>query len=248
MAPCITPRLINWPSRKISIRQLKSSTIGACAPACAHCAASQCSRSRGWLHGAARHHHLHATPLLPGRTAAPAPPHGSTACTACIARAPAPAPSPAGQLVAVTGTVVRMSPVRPIVKLMHFICAKCAARITQPFEDGKYTPPTQCESGCAGGWGVWGGQGSRGAQARKVAGAWCAGTAGPVMRPSAARVAGPVLPSPATASGTRAPAPCTIGCRMATLPPAPPRPQPTAAAAAHLSRAAPMPSAWIGRS
>jgi len=29
MAPRITPRLVNWPSRKIAIRQLRSSTIGA---------------------------------------------------------------------------------------------------------------------------------------------------------------------------------------------------------------------------
>jgi DNA replicative helicase MCM subunit Mcm2 (Cdc46/Mcm family) len=52
----------------------------------------------------------------------------------------------AGKLVAVQGTVVRMSPVRPLVCQMHFICAKCANRIIQDFEDGKYMPPAKCAS------------------------------------------------------------------------------------------------------
>ncbi|PNW71712.1 hypothetical protein CHLRE_16g665950v5 [Chlamydomonas reinhardtii] len=54
-----------------------------------------------------------------------------------------------GKLVTLRGTVVRMTPVRPLVTHMDFVCAKCGSRTTQAFTDGVYALPTKCAGdGC----------------------------------------------------------------------------------------------------
>ncbi|CAK9114454.1 DNA helicase MCM8 (Minichromosome maintenance 8) [Durusdinium trenchii] len=54
-----------------------------------------------------------------------------------------------GKFVAIHGTVVRVSGVRPLVKRMDFRCPKCSELITKSMGDGKFQPPTHCESeGC----------------------------------------------------------------------------------------------------
>ncbi|KAG2441933.1 hypothetical protein HXX76_003538 [Chlamydomonas incerta] len=54
-----------------------------------------------------------------------------------------------GKLVTLRGTVVRMTPVRPLVTHMDFVCAKCGSRTTQAFTDGVYALPTKCSGdGC----------------------------------------------------------------------------------------------------
>ncbi len=62
---------------------------------------------------------------------------------------PPPAPC-AGKLVTLRGTVVRMTPVRPLVTHMDFVCAKCGAATRAAFDCGVYAPPTKC-SGVFGG-------------------------------------------------------------------------------------------------
>lgn len=61
-----------------------------------------------------------------------------------------PAVEPAGKLVTLRGTVVRMSLARPLVTQMDFMCGKCGAKATCAFEDGQFTPPTRC-AGSGGG-------------------------------------------------------------------------------------------------
>ncbi|PNH08574.1 DNA helicase MCM8, partial [Tetrabaena socialis] len=54
-----------------------------------------------------------------------------------------------GKLVTLRGTVVRMTPVRPLVTHMVFICAKCGSRTELGFADGLYAVPTKCAgNGC----------------------------------------------------------------------------------------------------
>ncbi|KXZ52381.1 hypothetical protein GPECTOR_9g425 [Gonium pectorale] len=54
-----------------------------------------------------------------------------------------------GKLVTLRGTVVRMSPVRPLVTSMDFVCAKCGARTRQALQDGVYALPAKCSGeGC----------------------------------------------------------------------------------------------------
>ena len=54
-----------------------------------------------------------------------------------------------GTFVAVRGTVLRVSGVRPLVKELDFECSKCGDRIVRSFVEGKYKPPTGCETqGC----------------------------------------------------------------------------------------------------
>ncbi|GIL88344.1 hypothetical protein Vretifemale_16312, partial [Volvox reticuliferus] len=54
-----------------------------------------------------------------------------------------------GKLVTLRGTVVRMTPVRPLVTQMDFVCAKCGSSTSQAFTDGVYTLPTKCTGdGC----------------------------------------------------------------------------------------------------
>ncbi len=53
-------------------------------------------------------------------------------------------PPGAGKFVSLQGTVVRMSPVRPLVLEMPFVCGKCGEVQQQAFADGKFTPPTRC--------------------------------------------------------------------------------------------------------
>ncbi|CAM6118553.1 unnamed protein product [Calypogeia fissa] len=53
------------------------------------------------------------------------------------------------RLISVRGTVVRMSPLKPLVTSMSFSCAKCRDVGEQRFKDGKFSPPTKCVSeGC----------------------------------------------------------------------------------------------------
>ncbi|GBG26988.1 DNA replication licensing factor, putative [Hondaea fermentalgiana] len=51
-----------------------------------------------------------------------------------------------GKFVAVRGTVVRVSGVRPMVKRMDFACPKCGESICKSMPDGKFAPPTHCEN------------------------------------------------------------------------------------------------------
>ncbi|GLI71641.1 hypothetical protein VaNZ11_016915 [Volvox africanus] len=54
-----------------------------------------------------------------------------------------------GKLVTLRGTVVRMTPVRPLVTQMDFVCAKCGSSTSQSFTDGMYELPTKCTGdGC----------------------------------------------------------------------------------------------------
>ena len=50
----------------------------------------------------------------------------------------------AGTLVSVTGTVIRMTGVRPLITQMDFACKRCGCATTACFPDGKYTPPQRC--------------------------------------------------------------------------------------------------------
>lgn len=49
-----------------------------------------------------------------------------------------------GKLATVRGTVVRMSPIRPLITSIEFTCKKCGRMIVCNFEDGRYTPPQKC--------------------------------------------------------------------------------------------------------
>lgn len=51
-----------------------------------------------------------------------------------------------GKFVAVRGTVVRVSGVRPMVKRMDFHCPRCGESICKSMPDGKFAPPTHCEN------------------------------------------------------------------------------------------------------
>mmetsp|Transcript_19880 Transcript_19880/g.50261 ORF Transcript_19880/g.50261 Transcript_19880/m.50261 type:complete len:114 (-) Transcript_19880:16-357(-) len=54
-----------------------------------------------------------------------------------------------GKLVAVRGSVIRVSSLRPMVSLMEFACPRCGAWTQVPLQDGKYAPPSKCPSaGC----------------------------------------------------------------------------------------------------
>ncbi|KAG2492281.1 hypothetical protein HYH03_009521 [Edaphochlamys debaryana] len=54
-----------------------------------------------------------------------------------------------GKLVTLRGTVVRATPVRPLVERMDFVCAKCGSSVGVPFVDGVFTAPTKCSGqGC----------------------------------------------------------------------------------------------------
>ncbi|EFJ39894.1 minichromosome maintenance protein 8 [Volvox carteri f. nagariensis] len=54
-----------------------------------------------------------------------------------------------GKLVTLRGTVVRMTPVRPLVTRLDFVCAKCGSTTGVNFADGVYTLPTKCTGdGC----------------------------------------------------------------------------------------------------
>ena len=50
----------------------------------------------------------------------------------------------AGRLATVGGTVVRMSPVRPLITEMAFTCGKCGTRLTVAYPDRKCALPTKC--------------------------------------------------------------------------------------------------------
>ncbi|KAJ3669148.1 hypothetical protein LUZ60_011098 [Juncus effusus] len=48
------------------------------------------------------------------------------------------------KLVSVRGSVVKVSTVKPLVKQLDFSCAKCGTVITRAFNDGKFSPPSNC--------------------------------------------------------------------------------------------------------
>jgi len=50
-----------------------------------------------------------------------------------------------GKFVAVKGTVVKVSNIRPVVTQLVFQCSKCGARQKKYFRDGKFNPPTKCK-------------------------------------------------------------------------------------------------------
>ena len=54
----------------------------------------------------------------------------------------------AGKLVTLRGTVIRSSPVRPLVTHMSFVCGKCGGTVRCTFPDGMYAQPTACSEGC----------------------------------------------------------------------------------------------------
>jgi DNA helicase MCM8 len=51
-----------------------------------------------------------------------------------------------GHFVAIRGTVIRVSNIKPVVVRMPFICSKCHQKCLARFSDGKYAPPVKCES------------------------------------------------------------------------------------------------------
>lgn len=54
-----------------------------------------------------------------------------------------------GKFVSIRGTVVRVCGVRPLVRRMEFCCSKCGSVVAKDLPDGKFDPPTSCESaGC----------------------------------------------------------------------------------------------------
>lgn len=52
-----------------------------------------------------------------------------------------------GKLATLRGTVVRMSPIRPLITEMDFVCSKCNTTQRCKFPDGKYTMPVKCTGG-----------------------------------------------------------------------------------------------------
>eukprot|EP00668_Euglena_longa_P011981 GGOE01014403.1.p1 GENE.GGOE01014403.1~~GGOE01014403.1.p1 ORF type:complete len:781 (-),score=217.80 GGOE01014403.1:89-2266(-) len=59
--------------------------------------------------------------------------------------------SSVGKFVALQGTVVRVSNIRPMVLHMEFACAKCNCRQVVDFKDGLFTTPARCANGrCTG--------------------------------------------------------------------------------------------------
>ncbi|KAG1667273.1 hypothetical protein FOA52_012562 [Chlamydomonas sp. UWO 241] len=54
-----------------------------------------------------------------------------------------------GRLVTIQGTIIRLSPTRPLAIAMDFVCGKCGTRMAAKFPDGKFTPPVKCAGqGC----------------------------------------------------------------------------------------------------
>jgi DNA helicase MCM8 len=48
------------------------------------------------------------------------------------------------KFISIKGTVVRVSPIKPIVFGIEFICERCGARIPMIFPDGRWKVPTKC--------------------------------------------------------------------------------------------------------
>jgi DNA helicase MCM8 len=44
----------------------------------------------------------------------------------------------------ISGTVIRVSNIRPKLMQMNFICARCSAALTVSYSDGKYAVPDRC--------------------------------------------------------------------------------------------------------
>jgi len=54
-----------------------------------------------------------------------------------------------GSLVTISGTVIRMSPVRPQISQLDFECSKCCCSTSCRFDEGRYMPPSACPGeGC----------------------------------------------------------------------------------------------------
>lgn len=54
--------------------------------------------------------------------------------------------STVGQLISLTGHVVRVSACRPLVESAAFMCSKCMQMTTSYFEDGIFMPPSICNT------------------------------------------------------------------------------------------------------
>lgn len=55
----------------------------------------------------------------------------------------------AGKIVTIKGTVVRISPVKPMVQSASFACSKCGSEQQMSFKEGIFALPTSCgEDGC----------------------------------------------------------------------------------------------------
>ncbi|GLE01146.1 hypothetical protein PINS_up009976 [Pythium insidiosum] len=50
------------------------------------------------------------------------------------------------QFVSISGTVVRVSAIKPLVRRCEFVCAKCNEVTSRAFPDGNYSPPLKCEN------------------------------------------------------------------------------------------------------
>jgi DNA helicase MCM8 len=48
------------------------------------------------------------------------------------------------KLITVHGTVLKVSPVKPLVQQLEFRCMKCGKEIHRMFCDGKFSPPMSC--------------------------------------------------------------------------------------------------------
>ncbi|KAL1526324.1 hypothetical protein AB1Y20_015038 [Prymnesium parvum] len=54
-----------------------------------------------------------------------------------------------GKLVCLSGSVIRVSSLRPMVQAINFHCPRCGASVNQPLPDAKFVPPTACPNhGC----------------------------------------------------------------------------------------------------
>jgi hypothetical protein len=146
--PEVMVRLVNHGPSEMHMRQLKSSTIGACAAAGAQRPPQACGcRGQGVAAGSTCCWQLATHALLC------APAHASGLVLA-------------GKLATVKGTVVRMSHVRPLMVEMTFSCNRCGCTMGMPLADGRYTPPTACGGArvCLGGAAATGGGGGGGAR------------------------------------------------------------------------------------
>jgi DNA replicative helicase MCM subunit Mcm2 (Cdc46/Mcm family) len=52
-----------------------------------------------------------------------------------------------GKLATIKGTIIRISPVKPMITCMDLMCGKCGSQVACGFPDGKYMPPTKCSGG-----------------------------------------------------------------------------------------------------
>jgi hypothetical protein len=142
----VTLRLVSYTPSELHMRQLKSSTIGACRQlhvlmmvrVCLPWQSGVSAPNHAFLLGSsrqsrARWHHSLCT--APGSTLI------VTCCIQCMCRQHVPC---AGKLATLRGTVTRLSHVRPLMTDMAFICSKCGCSQKVELPDGRFAPPTRC--------------------------------------------------------------------------------------------------------